>query len=112
MSKVWSPGGTNRTPWTDVCELISTVSVSDTEGYETTTETAREIFCTFSQGASRAEYYEAMKAGVRISATVEIWEDDFQGERLLEHEGVRYEIGRVFPTGRGTLEMSLTEVWR
>lgn len=112
MSKVWSPGGTNRTPWTDVCELIATVSVSDTEGYETVTETPREICCTFCEGAARAEYYEAMKAGVRISATVEVWEDDWQHERLLEHEGVRYEIGRVWSTGRGTLQLSLTEVWR
>lgn len=112
MSKVWSPGGTNRTPWSDVCSLITTVSVSDTDGYRTETETSRDIFCTFTNGASRAEYYEAMKAGVRVSATVEIWEDDFQNERLLEHDGVRYEIGRVWPTGRGTLELSLSEVWR
>ena len=112
MSRPWSPAGTNRTPWTDVCELVSVVSVSDTEGYRTDTETKREIFCTFSRGAGRAEYYEAMKTGVRVSATVEIWEDDFQDERLLDHEGVRYQIGRVWPTGRGTLELSLEEVWR
>jgi hypothetical protein len=53
-----------------------------------------------------------MKAGVQVSATVEIWEDDFEGERLLEFGGHRYQIGRSWPTGRGTLELYLTEVWR
>ncbi|MDY6418880.1 MAG: hypothetical protein SPK87_09080 [Bacteroidales bacterium] len=61
---------------------------------------------------SRSEYYEAMKAGVQVSATVEIWEDDFEGEWLLEFGGHRYQIGRSWPTGRGTLELYLTEVWR
>ena len=54
----------------------------------------------------------AAKAGVRLSATVEIWEDDFEGERKLERDGDLYEIGRIYPTGRGTLMLYLTEVWR
>ena len=112
MSRRWQPNNTNRTPWCDCVELITTVKTEDADGYVTETESAREISCTFTNGVGRAEYYEAMKAGVRVSATAEIWEDDFQGERILEHEGKRYEIGRCWPTGRGTLELSLSEVWR
>ena len=29
MSKVWSPNNTNRTPWCDCVELISTVKTED-----------------------------------------------------------------------------------
>ena len=112
MSKAFSPDKTNRTPWTDVVSLIAVVATEDAAGYETKTETSRDVFCTFTNGVSRAEYYEAMKAGVQVSATVEIWEDDFEGERLLEFGGHRYKIGRSWPTGRGTLELYLTEVWR
>ena len=114
MSKPASWEQSNRTPMTDVVTLIDEKSVeTDDDGYTITkTPVTREIFGGFAQGVSRAEYYEAAKAGVRLSATVEIWEDDYQGERLLEHEGHRYQIGRTWPTGRGTLQLYLTEVWR
>ena len=113
MSREFSPDKTNRTPWADVVTLIQQNETEDSAGYkEQQAQQEREIFCTFSEGASRAEYYEAMKAGVRVSASVEIWEDDYEQERRLEHEGTLYEIGRVYPTGRGTLLLYLTEVWR
>ena len=33
-------------------------------------------------------------------------------EQLLEHEGTRYKVERVYPTGYGTLELSCSEVVR
>ena len=113
MSRAFSPDKTNRTPWSDLITLISDNTTEDSAGFvEHDPPTRREIFCTFTEGAARSEYYEAMKAGVRVSATVEIWEDDFEGERKLERDGDLYEIGRIYPTGRGTLMLYLTEVWR
>lgn len=114
MSKAFSAERSNRTPMTDRVILIgSDVGSQDGDGYDVTvTPTRREIFGGFAEGVSRAEYYEAMKAGVRLSATVEIWEDDFQGERLLEYGSRKFQIGRAWPTGRGTLQLYLTEVWR
>lgn len=93
-------------------ELIKTTKTKDADGYKTAEEQKREVFCTFAEGASRSEYYEAMKAGVRVSATVEVWEDDYEGERMLAYDGRRFEIGRSYPTGSGTLLLYLTEVWR
>ena len=114
MSKTFSPEKSNRTPMTDRAVLIGGgTSGKDADGYDVPAETTRrEIFCGFAEGGSRAEYYEAMKAGVRLSATAEIWEDDFQGERLLEYDNRKFQIGRVWPTGRGTMQLYLTEVWR
>lgn len=103
----------NALPMSERCELISVEKSLNENGYEATrTESTREVFCGFANGVSRAEYYEAYKAGVRLSATVEIWEDDFQGERELTHDGKRYRIGRTWPTGRGTIQLYLEEVRR
>lgn len=102
----------NNTPFADVCSLISTVATKDADGYDTVTETFRDVFCSISDGVVRSEYYEAMKAGIRLSITVEVWQDDYQKETLLDHNKTRYKIERTYPTGNGTLELSCSEVVR
>ena len=104
---------TNRTPWSDVITFLAYEKQEDEAGFERPVPPSRrEVFCTFINGVSRAEYYEGAKAGVRVSASVEVWEDDYEGERRLSHEGNVYDIGRAYPTGRGTLILYLTEVVR
>ena len=103
----------NALPMTERCKLVSIATTANENGYEAThTETEKESWCGFANGVSRAEYYEAYKAGVRLSATAEIWEDDFSGERIFIHDSKRYQIGRVWPTGRGTIQLYLEEVRR
>jgi hypothetical protein len=103
---------TNNTPFSDVCSLIALEKVYDASGHYTTSETAREVFCSISDGVVRTEYYEALKSGVKLSATAEVYADDYASETILEHNGTRYNIQRIYPTGYGTLELSLTEVIR
>lgn len=112
MSSKYNPVRTNRTPWTDVLKLIAETKAEDEDGYITITETSREIFCTFSEGITRSEFYEGLKAGISLSASAEIWADDFGDEALAEFEGKRYKIIRTFATGRDTLDLSLSEVIR
>ena len=112
MSKTFVTDGTNRTPWTDFIDLIAVTETQDAAGYKHRTEESREVCVTFYDGVSRAEYYDGMKAGVLVTAAVEIWEEDFEKERELEADGVRYRIGRVRPTGRGTLMLYLEEIVR
>lgn len=102
----------NKTPFTDLCTLIALEISKDEDGYDTTNEIKREIFCSVSDGVNRAEYYEAMKSGVKLSATIEVNDGDYEKEQILEHEGTRYKIERVYPTGYGTLELSCSEVVR
>ena len=102
----------NNAPFTDVCSLIAVTTEQDSDGYESTTETSREVFCSVCDGVVRSEFYEAYKAGIRLSLTVEIWEDDYQKETILEHDGNRYQIERTYPSGHGTLELSCSEVVR
>lgn len=102
----------NRTPFSDVCSLIAVTKIPATGRHYSTEETATEIFCSVSKGVARTEFYEAMKAGKKLTATFEIYEDEYDGQELLEHEGKRYKIARTFPTGHGTLELSCEEVIR
>lgn len=100
----------NRTPFSDICELVAITTTKDADGYGVVTETKSQAFCSVNVGAVRSEFYEALKVGIKVSVTIEVWEEDFNGATELIHEGKRYKIGRTYPTGHGTLELSCYEV--
>lgn len=104
----------NHQPFTDELRLIKGSNVKNAAGYddEEQTEVINDVFCSFSIGISRAEYYEALKAGVKLSATVEMWEVDYTGEERAQYCGKTYKIGRTWPTGTGTIYLYLEEVTR
>lgn len=108
MSQRYVPR-TNRVPWMDDIVLITVTKSTDADGYITTTESRKTVHCTFSEGVNRTEFYEAMKAGVKASASVEVWSEDFQGETKAEFGGRTYGIVRSYETGRGTLDLTLSE---
>ncbi len=112
MSTKFRPNNTNRLPWAEDLALIRRTVTKDAEGYETATETVREVFCCFEDGVSRGEFYESMKAGVQANAQAEVWADDYERETLAEHDGVRYNILRYYETGRGSLRLIPQEVVR
>lgn len=99
----------NNTPFTDLCTLVAQTTTTDADGYPAIAETSRQIFCNVCDGVTRTEFYEAYKAGIQLTATVEINQGDYNGERILEHGGKRYNIVRTYPTGYGTLECSCQE---
>lgn len=103
---------TNNTPMMDICTLVKQVKTKRADGYSDIEIVENEVFCGISEGVSRTEFYEASKAGIQLNATAQIWEDDYSGETELIHEDTKYEIVRVYPTGSGTLELSLREVVR
>lgn len=101
---------TNRAPFTDLCYLRSTEKVYDETRHYEEKPVKREVFCSVTNGVVRSEFYEAFKAGVQLSITVEVWEDDYEQEKQLEYNDTRYNVQRVYPTGYGTLELSCAEV--
>lgn len=102
----------NRAPFTDICTLIAEKKVFDGGNHYTTEEESQELLCSITNGVARAEYYEAYRAGVQLAITVEIYEGDYSGQRLLEVNGVRYQVARTYPTGYGTIELTCSEVIR
>lgn len=102
----------NRAPFTDVCRLVTIQGTEDADGYETPGETAKEVFCSVTHGVSRSEFYEAYKAGLSLAVIVEIWEEEYSGETVVDLMDKRYNVIRTYPTGYGTLELSCEEVCR
>lgn len=102
----------NDTPWMDELQLIAVSKTQDNEGFDVNTETSRTVDCNFYDGVSRGEFYESLKAGMRATATAEIWPEDYQNETLVAFDSMRYEVIRHYPSGYGTIYLILQEVIR
>lgn len=107
------PRQTNKTPFTDLCLLISKTETRGDDGFtDEETPTTREVICSVNKGVIRQEFYEAYKAGIRLTLTVELNEGDYENEQLLRYDTKDYHVVRVYPTGHGTLELACEEVMR
>lgn len=98
--------------WGDDVTLIGVTAVKDAEGYETVTETSTETTAIFCLGVDLEQHTQDGKAGMRRTATAEVWNGIYSGETQLSCGGVRYEITTAKNTGRGTVLLGLEEVWR
>ena len=103
---------TNKAPMTDICTLVKVTRTYDESRHYTEQRQGKEVFCSVCDGVNRVEYYEALKAGIQLSAAFEVNEGDFEGPTELCHGGVLYKIKRSYPTGYGTLELSCAEAMR
>ena len=63
-------------------------------------------------GVTRAEFYEAMKSGMELTAAFEMWACDYGGQKVIEHNGKRYKVERAFPLGDGVVQLNCSEVTR
>ena len=96
----------------DVCDLIAVTYTKDNEGYETVTESTTTHFCNWSDGVGQYEFYLAHKEGFQASASVEIFADEYNKEKLVEFHGVRYNVIRMFQRNPDTAVLILEEVTR
>ena len=96
----------------DTISLVNVVKTTDADGYETTTETLTEVMCDSGNGVTRSEFYEAMKAGIRLTAAFEMWACDYDGQKVIEHNGKRYNVERAFPLGDGAVQLNCSEIKR
>lgn len=96
----------------DTIQLIDYTPVEDADGYETPIETKTEVKCDSGNGVTRAEFYEAMKAGVEMSAAFVMWACDYGGQSEIEHNAKRYKVVRSFPLAGGEIQLNCAEVKR
>ena len=109
-----------HTPWSDVAELITFLSVKDAQGFETITEFKHPVFCNWQDGVSQSEFYRSFKADMRAAAQLEIhkadlyevWPKSDSGEHVLDFNGSRYKVLRDFPQSFDTQTLILSEVIR
>lgn len=67
-------------------------------------EVTRTLFCSVSS-ISMAEMYEAGNAGLKPEYRITIFEPDYDGEQIVELDGVRYAIYRTWRGANDTLEL-------
>ena len=96
----------------DTIKLVDVVATEDADGYETTVEEMTEVKCDSGNGVTRAEFYEAMKAGMALTAAFEMWACDYSGQKVIEHNGKRYKVERAFPLSDGAVQINCSEVKR
>ena len=96
----------------DTIKLVDVVVTEDADGYETTAETLTEVKCDSGNGVTRAEFYEAMKAGIKLTAVFEMWACDYGGQSLIEHNGTRYKVERAYPLAGGEMQLNCSEIVR
>ena len=95
----------------DVCDLI-TVSPEAAGAGTDRQETSRTVFCTI-KSIGQQEAYLAMGQGLNPELKVVLAHDfEYQGERLCEVGGVRYDILRTYITEADGIELTLQRVQR
>ena len=74
--------------------------------HESITETVREVLAEI-RSVTRSEYYNALNAGVQPELVFKLTLDaDYQGERVLRHNGKRYRVVRTYLTNDGGIEIT------
>ena len=95
--------------WAGTCQLISKTVDRDEYGVQQTREMKRKVFCNVFTVADAA-YYAAAAAGVHPEAVLQIRKSAYDGERLVEFDGVRLTVARVDRSSPDFVRLTLSEV--
>jgi len=95
----------------NVLDLITVSPEAAGVGTEPT-ETRRTVFCTI-RSIGQQEAYLALGQGLNPELKVILAHDfEYEGERLCEMDGVRYDILRTYVTEEDTIELTLQRIGR
>lgn len=86
-----------------VINLIKETVTADAIGNQVTTETSRTVFAT-SLPINQNEFFRARTTGLNPAVKMLVFFADYEGEELLEWNGVRYNVYRTYQKG-DTLEL-------
>lgn len=95
----------------DICYLLTEgKTIKNENGFKVKTEpTKEEVYCGV-KSVTRTEFYNAMKAGVKIAYVFAIAYDDYADQKQLEYNGKKYKIERIYRTSEYYIELSCSEV--
>lgn len=97
--------------YSDVITLIAESTSQDEDGYQIATETATEIYADV-KSVKRTEFYDALRSGITETAVFTIFIHDYDKQRLIDYNGIRYKVERVYQTGLDRAELTCSEVRR
>lgn len=95
----------------DRSEVITLIEITYTEdkiNQQIPQETRKDVFCKVT-GVSSVEFFEAGKIGLRPSCRAIVFAFDYNGEDVVELQGVRYSVYRTYTAKNETTELYLSE---
>lgn len=93
----------------DVIALVDVCSTPDADGYKTPQETKTEVFADL-QSVRRAEFYDSLRAGVKMAEAFVVRAFDYSGQAYVEHDGKRYKVERTYTKDGEFVELNCSEV--
>lgn len=92
----------------NTCELVVETYTQDDIGQEIAEETKRTVFCNVGS-VGRSEWFQAGQANLKAEYVITMFEPDYEGEKIVELEGVRYGVYRTYRRQDENIELYLEE---
>lgn len=64
------------------------------------------------KSVSRMEFYECVQGWATLALSVEMWNDEYAGQKEIEYNNKRYRVERTYMKDRQTIELNCSEVIR
>lgn len=90
----------------DTVLLVDVRTIYNDVGDPEDSETATEVFCNV-DGVGYRHYYAARESELKPEHTITMHSFEYSGEKIVELDGRRYVVERVYPVGVDEVEMTL-----
>jgi hypothetical protein len=94
------------TRWVEAALLQETIDGTTDDHESNVVQGGTVTVAAKSKGVTRSEFYAAANTIYRPEMVLEVWADEYHGERRVTVEGVTYTIIRTYPTGGGKIELT------
>lgn len=81
-----------------VIDLIAVTTAQDANGIWQESESARRVFAKV-DSVSASEFFDGGRNGLNPSLRFLVFDGDYHGEPIVEHEGLRYGVYRTYERG-------------
>lgn len=89
--------------------LINTdTATTDSIGQIVETETTTDLFAEISS-ISQSEFMQAGQIGLKPEYKFKIWQDEYNNQKIVEYNGLRYFVYRTFLAKDGRIELYTEE---
>lgn len=88
----------------DVIKLIGRTFTRDDNGVQQATEVPKEVFCQV-DSIQRNEFFEAGRNGLNPEYKFTMFFGDYDGEKVVEYNGLRYAVYRQYHGRTDTIEL-------
>mgnify|MGYP001764379639 CR=1 FL=1 len=93
--------------WSELLTLRTATNVIDSFGDVTQTYVDLAVYAN-RKSATRAEFYNAKVAGMKISEVFEVHTEDYSNQEDVIYNGVNYIVERIYRKGEGSVELICT----